>query len=147
MAKQLSLLSPDGSAAPSPSYGSVTPGMTSASRAMILKNNYGKPKRKSPIDKFIDWFNKKFENVTGKYIALLGRIVDRRIITYGIFVLFAVGTFLLNTTLPAGFIPSEDQGMIYAIIQMPPGSTLERTNDLSRKLQKIAEEVDGIAVD
>ena len=34
--------------------------------------------------------------------------------------------------------------MIYAIIQTPPGSTLERTNDVSRKLQKIAEGVDGI---
>ncbi|HZB11433.1 MAG TPA: efflux RND transporter permease subunit [Chryseolinea sp.] len=112
--------------------------------AMILKNNYGKPKRKSPVDKFIDWFNRKFEKVTGKYTNLLTRIVDRRMVTYGIFVLFAVGTFLMNKTLPAGFIPSEDQGMIYAIIQMPPGSTLERTNDVSRKLQQIAEEVDGI---
>src|SRR5690606_28780793 len=36
------------------------------------------------------------------------------------------------------------QGMIYAIIQTPPGSTLERTNDISRKLQNIAEEVEGI---
>jgi hydrophobic/amphiphilic exporter-1 (mainly G- bacteria), HAE1 family len=112
--------------------------------AMILKNTHGQPRRKSPVDKFIDWFNRKFDKVTGKYTSLLNRIVDRRTVTYAIFVLFAVGTFLLNTTLPAGFIPSEDQGMIYAIIQMPPGSTLERTNDVSRKLQKIAEEVDGI---
>ena len=34
--------------------------------------------------------------------------------------------------------------MIYAIIQTPPGSTLERTNDISKQLQQIAEEVDGI---
>ena len=34
--------------------------------------------------------------------------------------------------------------MIYAIIQTPPGSTLERTNDLARKLQEIAEHVEGI---
>ncbi|MBX7203765.1 MAG: efflux RND transporter permease subunit, partial [Bacteroidia bacterium] len=42
------------------------------------------------------------------------------------------------------FIPSEDQGMIYAIIQTPPGSTLERTNDLSDRLVKVIHEVDGI---
>jgi hydrophobic/amphiphilic exporter-1 (mainly G- bacteria), HAE1 family len=112
--------------------------------AMILKNAHGKPRRKSPVDRFIDWFNRKFDKVTGKYTTLLRAITDRRTVTYGIFILFGLGTFLLNTTLPAGFIPSEDQGMIYAIIQMPPGSTLERTNDVSRKLQKIAEEVDGI---
>ncbi len=112
--------------------------------AMILKNNYGKPRRKSPVDKFIDWFNNRFEYVTAKYAGLLSKIVDRRSITYGTFILFAVGTFFLNNTLPAGFIPSEDQGMIYAIIQMPPGSTLERTNDVSRRLQEIAEEIEGI---
>lgn len=112
--------------------------------AMILKNEHGKPKRKTPIDRFIDWFNKRFEYVTGKYTGLLRYIVNRRTVTYGTFILFAVGTFFLNNTLPAGFIPSEDQGMIYAIIQMPPGSTLERTNDVSRNLQKIAEEVEGI---
>lgn len=112
--------------------------------AMILKNNHGKPKKKTPVSMFIDWFNRKFEKVTGKYTGLLTRIVDRRIITYGMLILFAFGIFAVNETLPAGFIPNEDQGMIYAIIQTPPGSTLERTNDVSRKLQQIAEEVDGI---
>jgi HAE1 family hydrophobic/amphiphilic exporter-1 len=112
--------------------------------AMLLKNHHGKPRKKSPINLFIDWFNKHFEKVTGKYVRLLGRIVDRRLITFGMFVVFVVGIFAVNGILPAGFIPNEDQGMIYAIIQMPPGSTLERTNDVSRTLQKIAEEVDGI---
>ncbi|HEY0652829.1 MAG TPA: efflux RND transporter permease subunit [Chryseosolibacter sp.] len=112
--------------------------------AIILKNNHGKPKRKTPVDLFISWFNRKFERVTGKYTGLLTKIVDRRLVTYGMLALFAFGIFAVNDSLPAGFIPNEDQGMIYAIIQTPPGSTLERTNDVSRKLQQIAEEVDGI---
>jgi HAE1 family hydrophobic/amphiphilic exporter-1 len=112
--------------------------------AMILKNNYGKPQRKTPVNMFIDWFNRKFEKVTGSYTKLLRLIVDRRIVTYGILIAFAFGIFGLDKTLPAGFIPNEDQGMIYAIIQTPPGATLERTNDVARKLQKIAEEVEGI---
>lgn len=112
--------------------------------AMILKNTHGVPRRKSPVDKFIDWFNNRFEYITGKYTGLLHYIVNRRTVTVGTFALFAVGTFLLNQTIPAGFIPNEDQGMIYAILQMPPGSTLERTNDVSRRLQQLAEEVEGI---
>lgn len=112
--------------------------------AMILKNPRGQRRRRSPVDKFIAWFNRRFDSVTGKYTRVLTRIVDRRTVTFGSLILFAVATFFLNNTLPAGFIPSEDQGMIYAIIQMPPGSTLERTNDVSRKLQEIAEEVEGI---
>jgi HAE1 family hydrophobic/amphiphilic exporter-1 len=112
--------------------------------AMILKNNHGKEKKKSPVDKFIDWFNDKFERLTGKYTGLLKLIVNRRVVTWAILGAFAFGIVAVNETLPTGFIPNEDQGMIYAIIQTPPGSTLERTNEVSRQLQAIAEEVDGI---
>lgn len=112
--------------------------------AMILKNTHGQPKKKTPVQRFLDWFNARFEKVTNRYAGLLKMIAHRRVVTYGIFIAFAVGIFLMNKTLPAGFIPNEDQGQIYAIIQTPPGTTLERTNDVSRKLQEIAEEVEGI---
>ncbi|WP_036157454.1 efflux RND transporter permease subunit [Maribacter forsetii] len=112
--------------------------------AMILKNNHGKERKKSPIDKFIDWFNRGFEKLTGKYVKVLNKIVARRVLTFGILGAFCVGIFFTNETLPAGFIPNEDQGMIYAIIQTPPGSTLERTNDVARKLQIICEETEGV---
>jgi len=57
---------------------------------------------------------------------------------------FCLGTYFINNTLPSGFIPNEDQGMFYAIIQTPPGSSLERTNEIAERLQKIAETVDGV---
>jgi HAE1 family hydrophobic/amphiphilic exporter-1 len=56
---------------------------------------------------------------------------------------FCAGTWLISSTVPSGFIPNEDQGMFYAIIQTPR-SSLERTNDISVKLQKIAEGVEGV---
>lgn len=112
--------------------------------AMILKNNHGKPKKKTPIDKFIDLFNRGFEKLTGRYVGFLKLIVNRRLVTFGILLAFCGGIWVTTSNLQSGFIPAEDQGMIYAIIQTPPGSTLERTNDISRKLQKIAEEVEGI---
>ncbi len=112
--------------------------------AMILKNDHGKKRKKSPIDKFIDWFNRGFEKLTGSYVKVLNKIVARRVLTFGILAAFCVGIFFTNESLPAGFIPNEDQGMIYAIIQTPPGSTLERTNDVARKLQLICEETEGV---
>ncbi|WP_111308913.1 efflux RND transporter permease subunit [Confluentibacter sediminis] len=111
--------------------------------AILLKNNHGKIK-KSPVDRFINWFNKGFERLTGKYVNILNKIVARRIVTFGILAAFCAGIYLTNRVLPAGFIPNEDQGMIYAIIQTPPGATLERTNDVARKLQKICEEMEGV---
>ena len=113
--------------------------------AMLLKNNHGHARKKSPIDRFIDWFNKGFEKLTGHYVGILKHIVNRRVITFGILIGFCFATYFTNQALPAGFIPSEDQGMIYAIIQTPPGTTLERTNDVAKKLQKICEEIDGVS--
>lgn len=112
--------------------------------AILLKNTHGKPKRKTPISIFLDWFNKGFEKITEKYAQLLKLIVNRRVLTYGILIAFAFGIFGINKILPAGFIPNEDQGQVYAIIQTPPGTTLERTNEIARKLQQIAKKVDGI---
>lgn len=112
--------------------------------AMILKNPHGKPRKKTPVTRFFDSFNRNFEKLTGRYAALLRRIADRRLVTFGILLAFGIGIFGLSRDLPSGFIPSEDQGMIYAIIQTPPGSTLERTNDIARRLQEMAEHVEGI---
>ncbi|MBL1264034.1 efflux RND transporter permease subunit [Methylomicrobium sp. RS1] len=112
--------------------------------AMILKNTHGHPKRKTPIGLFIDAFNYMFEKVTGRYVKLLNVVVARRIITFLALGGFSFGIFMVNQTLPAGFIPGEDQGMIYAIIQTPPGSTLEVTNKVARQLEAIAEKIDGV---
>ncbi|MBJ6142244.1 efflux RND transporter permease subunit [Hymenobacter sp. BT559] len=112
--------------------------------AMILKNNHGQPRKKTPINRFIDWFNRGFERLTGRYTNLLEKLVDRRVFTFGILIVFALGIFGISSKLPSGFIPAEDQGMLYAIIQTPPGSTLERTNDISQHLQQLAKDVPGI---
>ena len=58
---------------------------------------------------------------------------------------FGVGIVMVNTVLPTGFIPLEDQGMIYGIIQTPPGSTLEYTNAKSHELQAICQEIDEMS--
>lgn len=113
--------------------------------AIILKNTHGAPKKKNPINIFIDGFNRVFDNATNKYVKFLRLIVNRRVITFIILIVFGFGILGVSKVLPAGFIPSEDQGQIYAIIQTPPGTTLERTNEISRKLQFLAKEIDAVA--
>ncbi len=112
--------------------------------AMLLKNNHGKAKKRTPISIFLDAFNNVFGKLTGKYVGLLKMIVNRRVVTFGMLLGFGIGILGITRILPAGFVPNEDQGMIYAVVQTPPGSTLERTNAISRELQAIAEEVEGI---
>lgn len=112
--------------------------------AMILRNNHGKERKKTPINWFIDKFNERFEKLTGRYVGLLNVIVNRRAVTFGVLLAFGAGILLQNKFLASGFIPGEDQGTIYAIIQTPPGSTLETTNAVSRQLQAICEEIEGV---
>ena len=112
--------------------------------AMILKNTHGKPRKRNLFNRFIDAFNRGFEKVTNKYVGILHRIAHRKWVTAGLWLAFGGGIIAITSFLPSGFIPSEDQGMIYAIVQTPPGSTLERTNDISRQLQDILMKVEGI---
>src|SRR5687768_399853 len=112
--------------------------------AMILKNTHGQRKRKNPISLFINGFNSVFEKVTGRYIKLLNVTVTRRIVTLLVLAGFGFGIFAVDKVLPSGFIPGEDQGMIYAIIQTPPGSTIEVTNKVARQLEIIAAEIEGV---
>lgn len=112
--------------------------------AMLLKNHHGHARKKNLLTRSLDSFNRGFDKLTGRYVGLLKLIVNRRVLTFVILGAFCLGIAYENKILPAGFIPNEDQSTIYAIIQTPPGSTLEKTNEVSQRLQKICEEVPGI---
>ena len=72
------------------------------------------------------------------------RIVTRRTLTMAVVGGFAAGIVVVNTQLATGFIPGEDQGIIYAVLQTPPGSTLEYTNAKSQELEEIAKEIEEV---
>ena len=86
-------------------------------------------------------FDRAVEKVTGGYAAIVRRIATRRVLTMAVVVGFAAGIYVVNTQLATGFIPGEDQGIIYAVLQTPPGSTLEYTNAKSQELEAIAKEI------
>lgn len=118
--------------------------LTPALCAMMLKNNHGAHKKNTWLNRLLAGFNNWFNNLNEKYRKILGYIVNRRVITFITLLIFCLGTWQLNSFLPSGFIPNEDQGTFYAIIQTPPGSTLERTDAISTQLQKIAKGMDDV---
>lgn len=89
-------------------------------------------------------FDRLVEKITAGYAAILRRIVTQRMLTLGVVGAFIVGMVLVNTRLPSGFIPGEDQGIIYAVLQTPPGSTLEYTNSKAEALEEVAKELDEV---
>ncbi|MFO0796580.1 MAG: efflux RND transporter permease subunit [Gemmataceae bacterium] len=92
---------------------------------------------RGPFDRLVVW-------VTDLYAGMLRGIVTLRLLTALVIGGFAVATVYTNFKLPSGFIPGEDQGIIYGIIQTPAGSTLEYTNAKSRELEEACKQVDGV---
>jgi hydrophobic/amphiphilic exporter-1 (mainly G- bacteria), HAE1 family len=118
--------------------------LTPALCALMLKNIHGKPRPKNLVNRFLDGFNAKFNHLSEGYQKIVAKFINRRSVSIGVLLAFCTGIFFINNSLPSGFIPSEDQGMFYAIIQTPPGSSLERTNQIAERLQKVAEKIDGV---
>ncbi len=89
-------------------------------------------------------FDRAVEKVTDGYAAIVRRIATRRTLTMAVVGGFAAGIVVVNTQLATGFIPGEDQGIIYAVLQTPPGSTLEYTNAKSQELEAIAKDIEEV---
>jgi HAE1 family hydrophobic/amphiphilic exporter-1 len=119
--------------------------LTPALCATILKNTHGIPKRKNGLNNFLEKFNNGFGNLLRKYKKILILIVNRRVVTFLVLVSFCIGTWVISSKTPTGFIPNEDQGMFYAIILTPAGSTLERTNEVLGQIQKVANGMEDVA--
>jgi len=120
--------------------------------AMFLKNHsdhghgHGHDRKISfnPIQWFIGSFNAVFEVVTRGYMWLLNRLVTQKIVCLLVIVSFAGGIYFMSQRVSSGFVPNEDQGTIYAIVQTPPGSSLEFTNKVMGRLEEMAKKVDGV---
>jgi HAE1 family hydrophobic/amphiphilic exporter-1 len=82
-------------------------------------------------------FDRAVEHVTSWYAGLLRPVVTRRVLTVLVVGGFAAGIVGVSLKLPTGFIPGEDQGLIYAVLQTPAGSTLEYTNAKAQELEHI----------
>jgi len=111
--------------------------LTPALCALLIKNTHGQPKRKNLLGRFFTAFNKGYSNTENKYMNLVSWISARRIVTISLLIAFFVGTAGINSILPSGFIPNEDQSIIYVNVTTPPGSTVERTEKVLSELEKI----------
>lgn len=122
--------------------------LTPALCALLLKPAPALHHNHGFLGRFFGGFNRWFDNLTEKYGNLLHRISGRRLITLGLLGAFFLATYGTSAILPGGFIPTEDQGMIYVNVTTPPSATLERTEKVLDAIQKAAsklEEVESVS--
>ncbi|MCE7069526.1 efflux RND transporter permease subunit [Dyadobacter sp. CY327] len=118
--------------------------LTPALCALMLKNTHGQPSKNTILDRFFAGFNKGYDGISAKYRKLLGVIINRRVITIGLLIAFCVATYGVNTVLPTGFIPTEDQGVINVNVTTPVAATVERTEAVLDEIQKVAKGLEAV---
>ena len=116
--------------------------LTPALCALILKSPHDKKESNGLLARFFKGFNAAYDRIGGGYKNLLTRIAGRRVVTLGALALMFVLTWGSAAILPTGFIPTEDQGMIYVAVTTPPGATVDRTEKVLDEVDMIARELD-----
>jgi multidrug efflux pump len=85
---------------------------------------------------FFGWFNRRFDGASNGYQKVVRAILGkggRYMVGYAVVLGLVVVLFL---RLPSGFLPDEDQGIIYTLVQLPAGATDERTSQVMDQVQK-----------
>jgi len=83
-------------------------------------------------------FNRGFARVTKDYTETVRRAIRRWSVAVVVFGAVGAGTLALVETRPAGFLPEEDQGYMMAVIRLPAGASVQRTDVAIDELRKIA---------
>ncbi|MFZ3224938.1 MAG: efflux RND transporter permease subunit, partial [Xanthobacteraceae bacterium] len=116
--------------------------------ALLLKPHHGGGRERwweRPIHQFFGYFNRGFEKVGFGISWLATRTVRRVAIMAAIYlVVIALGLNAFRTT-PVGFIPQVDRGYIIVVVQLPPGASLARTDEVQQRALDIALGVPGVA--
>jgi len=115
--------------------------LTPALCALLLKEP--KPMR-GPLGVFFRGFNKVFDVTTNGYVHVSRLLVRRGILTIGIVGVVVLGAIVFARAIPAGFIPDEDQGILGINVQLPPGASLARTNEVLKQVEAILAKTEGI---
>jgi multidrug efflux pump len=76
---------------------------------------------------FFRWFNRNFDRANRKYISIVRRAIDHPILSFLVFAGVIAVLAVMFVRLPTGFLPDEDQGVMFAQVVGPPGATTVRT--------------------
>ncbi|HLN09120.1 MAG TPA: efflux RND transporter permease subunit, partial [Xanthobacteraceae bacterium] len=88
----------------------------------------------------IGWMMRSIDWVRDRYGAIVARIVRFSVIGLAMVAVAAVGVVGLAKVTPTGFVPEDDQGAIFVIVQLPGGASVGRTSEVMRKAEAIVKE-------
>jgi multidrug efflux pump len=123
--------------------------LSPALAALLLKPHGAKKDRLTrAIDFALGWFFRLFNRFFGRASGGYGKLVTHTLRSSAIAIVVYAGliglTILGFSRVPSGFVPTQDKGYLVAFAQLPNGATLDRTEDVIRKMSDIALKHPGV---
>ncbi|MBN9587009.1 MAG: multidrug efflux RND transporter permease subunit [Afipia sp.] len=118
--------------------------------AALLLKGHDQPKDalSRGMDKAFGWFFRRFNTVFNRgsnaYSGGVKRVISRKAIVMGVYVALLAITFGLFKTVPGGFVPGQDKQYLIGFAQLQDGATLDRTEDVIRRMSDIAKKTPGV---
>ena len=113
--------------------------LSPALAALMLRPHDGRPK-----NLFFRGFNRIFGAGTSAYSSSVGRVLSRKAVMMGVYAVLLGATALLFNRVPDGFVPTQDKQYLIGFAQLPDGATLDRTEEVMRKMGDIMMKQPGV---
>jgi hydrophobic/amphiphilic exporter-1 (mainly G- bacteria), HAE1 family len=96
------------------------------------------------LKRFFDWFNRAFASATNWYVRVCGILIRRSAIALVLLVGFAAAAGFFGSRIPSSFLPDEDQGYLYINLQLPNAASLQRTDEVAKKIEDALAKTPGV---
>jgi len=115
--------------------------LSPALSALLLR-----PRKESrgPLGAFFRWFNRVFGRSTDGYVSICGALIRRSGMSMALLAGVAVLAGWFGSRLPKSFLPDEDQGYVFAGLQLPNAASLQRNDVVSRKIEEMILKSPGV---
>jgi HAE1 family hydrophobic/amphiphilic exporter-1 len=115
--------------------------LSPALSAMLLRP---KKEARGPLGAFFRWFNRVFGRATDGYVGACKHLIHKAGFAFLLLGLLTVAAGYFGKKVPGSFLPDEDQGYMYAGLQLPDASSLQRSSEAARQVEKIIKDTPGV---
>lgn len=112
--------------------------------ALFIKPKNKEQEKKKLLHRFYEAFNLSFTYMTKRYLNVVRFIIRRRWIAFILIIAALAGIYYTNETMPSGFVPNEDRKIMLLNLELPPGSSMERTAECLETFYQKASKIKGI---
>ncbi|HXC00016.1 MAG TPA: multidrug efflux RND transporter permease subunit [Terriglobales bacterium] len=115
--------------------------LSPALSALLLR-----PRKESrgPLGVFFRWFNRVFGRATDGYVRACSHLIHKSGLAFLLLLILVVGAVFFGKKVPSSFLPDEDQGFMFVGLQLPAASSLQRTSEASKEVEKILLNTPGV---